>query len=220
MIVKFHRRASARAASRTLGIAVVLIALAGPGLAAADLSDEDRADISRIEALLNDMQTLRARFFQIGPDGVSVEGSLYLKRPGRVRIEYDPPSPLLIVGNGSQLYFLDRELGQVNNWPVFDTPLGVLVRKEIDLSEDVEITGVERRPGVISLTFVDPDDPEEGNLTLIFTEPPLALRQWKVKDAQGLVTIVALTEMEVNRSIDEMLFVFDDPRLPLPPGLR
>lgn len=189
------------------------VALAAFGSAAeAALTPEDRADIARVEEYLNKIRTLRAGFIQTAPDGSVSEGELYLRRPGRLRFEYDPPSPLLVVADGIWLVLHDRKLEQVDRWPVYETPLGVLVAARIELQGgDVRVVDVERRPGILELQLVDTERPEEGSLTLVFSDDPLVLRQWYVTDAQGGVTTVAIADAEVNVGLDPELFVFNDP---------
>ena len=112
----------------------------------------------------------------------------------------------------------DHELGQINSFAIEDTPIGVLVQETIRFDELVEVTEVSRDPGVIRVTLVDAEDPAMGSLTLVFVDAPLELRQWQVKDAQGLVTTVAFLDGTLNPPLDPALFVFDDPRSKLKPG--
>jgi len=176
------------------------------------LSEEDRADIARIENYLDAIQSYRSAFFQIAPNGMVTKGSFVMERPGRLRFDYDPPSPLEIVADGTYLHYYDHELGQINSFAIEDTPIGVLVQETIRFDELVNVTEVSRDPGVIRVTLVDADDPAMGSLTLVFVDHPLELRQWQVKDAQGLVTTVAFLDGTLNPPLDPALFVFDDPR--------
>jgi len=94
----------------------------------AALSAEEQADVARIEEYLNGISTLSSEYYQINPDGSVAQGMFYLSRPGKLRFEYVPPSPLLVVGDGVWLHYYDRELGQVNDYPIDKTPIGVLAR--------------------------------------------------------------------------------------------
>lgn len=192
---------------RTIGAALLAVLLSGPASAA--LSERDRADIARVADYLQDIKSLSARFVQIGPNGELANGTLYLRRPGRLRFEYNPPTPLLVVADGTWLVLHDTELDQVNRWPVASTPLGVLVADRIDLENEVEVVRVARRPGVLSLTIVDRDAPDEGAIELVFSEPALSLRQWHVRDAQGGITNVSLSETRLNVELPPTLFFFD-----------
>ena len=117
-----------------------------------------------------------------------------------------------LVGDGLFLHFHDTELGQVSDWPIFDTPLGALSAEEVKFNDDLIVTGFLRRSGALAITLVKREDPGLGSLTLYFSEAPMELKRWKVIDAQGLVTTVALLNVETNIELDNRLFVFDDPR--------
>jgi len=169
------------------------------------------APIDRVEVYLNSIKTLSARFLQVDTAGNIAHGQLYMRRPGRLRFEYDTPSPLLLVADGVWLILHDKELDQVNRFPLYETPLGVLVDDPVDLREKVEVVDVEESPGVLRLKLIDRELPDEGWMGITFTEPPLLLRQWKIKDAQGGVTALSLTDIRVNRELDPALFTFTDP---------
>ena len=176
------------------------------------LSADEAVWLQRAEDYFNSIKSIRAAFFQTSTEGGSAEGIFYLRRPGRLRVEYFPPTPVLIVGDGLFLHFHDTELGQVSDWPIFDTPLGALTSDEVKFNEDLIVTGFRRRSGALAITLVKGDDPGMGSLTLYFSEAPMELKQWKVIDAQGLVTTVALFDAETNIELDNRMFVFDDPR--------
>ena len=197
--------------AQRLGLALVL-ALGFAALPAqAELSEQDLANIARVEAYFNAITTLSAQFSQIAPDGQVAEGDFYLRRPGRLRFEYAPPVPLLIVADGFRLILYDYELGQVNAWPVAATPLGPLVARTVDLINSGHAQAVETEPGILRLTLVDPDRPDDGSITLVFRDDPLELRYWEVTDPQGLVTVVVLTGMRIDPDLEPELFVFKDP---------
>lgn len=207
--------------SRRSALALVLagaISLAAPrasGAASpveATLNQEQKVALEVVEAYLNNVRSLRARFIQIAPDGSVARGQFYLRRPGRLRFEYDPPVPILIVGDGFLLHYQDKELGQVNEWPIFDTPIGSLSRDEVGFGKDLVVTEVTRVEGRTTVTVVRRDDPGEGSLTLYFASNPTQLVQWRVKDAQGQVTTVALEDLEVNVAISAKLFVWEPPK--------
>jgi len=174
----------------------------------AALSPRDRADLGRIETYLNGMRTLKARFLQVAPDGGTTEGVAWLERPGRMRFEYDKPSPLLLVAGHGLFFFHDSQLNQTTNLPLSATPLGLLLRDDLHLAGDVTVTGIERLPGQIHVTMVRTASPDDGSLTLVFADAPLALRQWSVVDAQRQETRVSLFNIELGGSFDQSLFVF------------
>lgn len=178
----------------------------------ANLNDTDKSDILRIEAYLNKIKTMEARFLQVSSDGDYSEGDLYLSRPGKMRIEYDPPKPVLIVVNGQNLVYFDKELEQVSYFSLEDTQAEILLRETISFSsEDLIVTRFERGPGVLRLTVIKGNDPLEGNLTLIFSDKPLGLKKWTITDAQGIVTNVSLLGPRFGASLDAKLFDFEPP---------
>jgi outer membrane lipoprotein-sorting protein len=174
------------------------------------ISNQDRADLSRIEAYLNSVRSLRARFMQTAPDGAITGGLALMQRPGRMRFQYDPPSPFLLVANYGVLVFHDAQLNQTSNIPLSRTPLGILLGDHTALSGDVTVTKFVRLPGQIQVSLVRAASPGEGTLTLIFADNPLTLRQWIVLDQQGKQTRVAFTDMEVGANVDARLFDFHD----------
>jgi outer membrane lipoprotein-sorting protein len=134
-------------------------------------------------------------------------------RPGRMRFEYDPPEPLLLVASDGQFLHYDKELRQPSIVPVSSTPLGFLLRPRISLtSGDLEIIGLERGGGLLRVGMRRREAPAEGSLTLVFAEEPMELRQWVVVDAQGQQTRVTLTEVQTGVRFDPLIFTFNDPR--------
>jgi outer membrane lipoprotein-sorting protein len=198
---------------RTLLLAPLLL-LSRPAAAAdLQLTAEDRADIARIETYLNNLHTLKARFLQVAPDGGTSGGVAWLDRPGRMRFQYDKPSPLLLVAGHSLLVYYDRELHQTTNIPLDATPLGLLLRDNLRLAGDVTVTGIERQPGQIQVTMVRTKSPGDGSLTLVFADQPLTLKQWAVVDSQHQETRVSLFNVELGGSFDPDMFTFIDPKV-------
>lgn len=190
-------------------LALVLLphgAFAGPKLSAAD-----QADVTRVEAYLNKVRVLKAGFTQVAPDGGLSDGLFYLSRPGRMRFEYAPPSPILIVGDGTWVVVYDAETKQVDRVPIAATSISVLVRDKVDLAKGSEVTGVRRRPGVLEISLVDPDNRDQGSITLVFADQPLELRQWLVTDSQNQITTVQLHDVVRDVRLEAKLFVFNDP---------
>lgn len=175
-------------------------------VAPAALKDADKADIVRIEQYLNGLVTLKSRFLQASSTGNFAEGTFYLSRPGKMRIEYDPPVQFLIVADGTWLIYEDKELDQITHIPLGMTPADILVQDNLSLlSGDLVVTKIERGPGVIGLTVVREDD-EGGRLTLIFSDRPLQLKKWIVVDPQGIKTSVSLLSTRRDVSLDPKLF--------------
>ncbi len=181
-------------------------------LPATELSATDVADIRRVEAYLNKLSTVKARFLQISSNGAQAEGDLYISRPGRMRIQYDPPSPVFIVADGSWLIYVDKELDQVSYVPLESTPAGILLDARISILDGgFTITHFENVSGVIRITLYKTDDPGKGILTLVFSDRPLTLKKWTVTDAQGILTSVSLIGSRFGIPLDGNLFKFKSP---------
>ncbi len=204
----------------SLAVSAALPLLANPFQARAQaapplpvpLSAQDRADVARVEAYLNTITTLKARFQQIAPNGDLSGGQAWIDRPGRMRFQYDPPSPFLLVGGHGLLVFHDSQLQQTSNIPIGRTPLGLLLSDNLKLSGDVTVTGVQRYPGQLQVTLLRTATPGDGTLTLIFADNPLALRSWRVVDAQRRETRIALFDVTLGGKFDQSLFSYIDPR--------
>ncbi len=139
------------------------------------LSAAEKADIKRVEAYLDRLETLQATFLQVSSNGENADGKLYLLRPGHLKIEYAPPVPILIVADGSFLSYIDKELGQVTHIPVDDTPAGFLLRDKFSFTDGgVQVTDFIKEHGALSVSVVRADDPFAGELTLVFADSPLS----------------------------------------------
>lgn len=176
------------------------------------LSDRDRADIARAEAWLNRLGSLKARFVQIAQNGASAEGTGWIVRPGKMRFEYDPPEPLLLVASYGQFFYFDRQLKQATTLPLGATPLGMLLRDDVRMSGEVTVGRVERTGGFLRITLFRTGRAAEGTLTLVFSEDPIELKQWAVVDAQGQETRVSLFQTQFGGRYPSILFDFNDPR--------
>ncbi len=177
---------------------------------AAVLGDADVATLKQVATYLNGLRAIQARFLQVGPDGATTQGTLWLERPGRMRFQYDKPSPLLLVASGGTVVFHDSQLDQTTNIPVGQTPLGLLLADSITLSGDVTVTEFDHPPGQFLVTLVRSRTPGDGSLTLAMNADPLALVGWSVVDAQGRETHLRLSELRPGGPYDPSLFVFKD----------
>ena len=194
-------------------LAVLVPVLAAPsGASGAEIGPEAMADIARIEEYLNRINTLQARFLQISSNGSYSEGQLSISRPGKMRIEYDPPVPVLIVADGTWMIYYDSKLEQVSYIPLSSTPAGILVREKISFSsDDLTLTGFERSANALRLTLVMADDPQAGSMTLVFSDQPLMLKKWHIIDAQGVATTVSLLKTRFGLPLNPELFHFRNP---------
>ncbi len=186
------------------------VASARPAVAA-KLTDQDRADLQRVERYLNEIRTFTSPFLQVAADGGQSKGTVSIARPGKIRIDYEAPSSLLVVGTGGSLAVYDRDLKQVNYVSMDQTPIGVLVREQVRLAGDVTVTRFERGANVLRITLASTADAEAGRVTLTFDDKPLQLRQWVVFDPQGTETRVSLLDPKLGVPLDNKIFDFKAP---------
>jgi outer membrane lipoprotein-sorting protein len=179
--------------------------------ATAALGAVAQADLIRISNYLNGISTMEGTFVQVGPDGDLSEGAFYMRRPGRIRFEYDPPNPTLIVADGFWVGVYDTLDRTLDRFPLSETPLDLLLRDRVDLRREGAVESIERSAGQLRVRAVDPDAPGQGSITMIFNDNPLELAQWIVTDGQGLTTTVALSEIRRNVELSPKLFRLDEP---------
>lgn len=179
--------------------------LAGASVAA-PVSPEQKVWIGRIEKNLAQTHSFQARFTQVAPDGKTSIGTVFLVRPGRVRFNYDPPSPLLLIANDDKVVFQDRSIDQVTTLPLRRTPLGLLLRPDPKFSGDVTVTSFREVAGEIQISVVRIDSPHEGELTMFFAPEPFAFLGWTVHDAQGAVTQIRLSDVRTNLQLKPDMF--------------
>ena len=196
-------------------IVLVLGVLLAPPVSAVELSDDDRALVARIEHYLNRVTTFEARFVQLA-DGRMAQGRIYMSRPGRMRIDYDPPVPVFMVAKEVWVMYHDRELQQTSYIPASQTPLSLLLSEDISLDDNAEITGFERDGNTIFVSLVMRELPDAGSLTIIMQDNPLRLVKWRVVDAQGISVEVALLDPRFGVVLDDDLFSLIDPALASP----
>lgn len=211
-----HPRLSRRALLGGLAAAALCACLplsrAFAKAAPAKLSDAQKADLGRVEAYLNSIRTMKSDFMQVAESGATAQGVVAIQRPGKMRIEYAPPSPHLIVTSGSYLVYVEKALKQTSYIPLDSSLAGFLVREHIRLSGDVTVTGFNKDKGAIRVTLAQTDDPEAGRLTLVFSDAPLQLRQWSVIDGQGQTTRVSLMDPQFGVPVDPKLFGWEKPK--------
>lgn len=190
-------------------IALSSIALAAPAAAQPGV-------IKRVQEHLRGVQSMTADFVQTDRKGRSVSGKLTLKQPGKVRFEYDRGVPILIVGDGRALTYIDYQVKQVSKYPIGGSPLDILLNPKRDLSRIAKVVP-SAAPGVITILARDPRRPQFGSITLAFTENASApggvqLEGWVALDAQNNRTTVRLTNQRLNVPVAETSFQWDDPR--------
>lgn len=178
-----------------------------------------QASLPQVAAHLKALDTMTADFTQTAASGAVAKGRLILSRPGRVRFQYEPSVPLLIVADGKSLAMIDYEVNQVSKWPIRGTPLSVLLDPNVDVSKYGRVLPVGQggMPGFVTVEAKDKKHPEYGTITMYFApnaQAPggLALSAWRVLDAQGNVTQVQLSNPRYNVAVDKSAFTYRDPR--------
>jgi outer membrane lipoprotein-sorting protein len=173
------------------------------------LTPQDAADLRRIAAYLNGIRTMTARFRQISSGGVA-SGSLWLARPGRMRFEYDPPSPILLIADRFYVYYVDKQLAEMSKVGLKSTPAWFLLRDPISF-DDLIVARFEHGANGLAVTVVEPAEPDNGSLTMVFGSDPLALHQWTIIDQQRKTTTVSISDTQFGVALDPELFVYQDP---------
>lgn len=168
-------------------------------------NETDGAVAEKLISYIEDLDTLSGDFTQIAPSGAISSGRFYLRRPGLLRFEYDPPTPLLIVANGGLVYVRDEDLETTDSYPVGKTPLKFLLSKKID-RDDAQVVNVDRGVDSVAVTFSSANEETEGELTLITEAPDFALRRWIVRDEQGGLTVVTLDNVKTGIQLASNLF--------------
>jgi outer membrane lipoprotein-sorting protein len=163
--------------------------------------------VDRVSNYLSTVQILSGDFVQIGPDGGRTIGKFYIQKPGRVRFEYEPPSPVDVISDGSSVVIRDRKLATQDLYPLSQTPLRYLLADQIDLVRDTNLVAVSHDNNFVTVTI------EERQiligthrLVLMFSAKDMQLRQWTITDPQGYDTTVAVYNLDTIHRPDPSLF--------------
>ncbi len=170
------------------------------------LSETDKATLDKVSSYLDSIRTMEGQFVQIGPQGQIDQGRFYIEKPGKIRFEYAPPYPVLIVSDGTTVFVRNSRLHTVDHYSLADTPLQLVLGNDIDLKRRAEIVGVEHQKNALVISARSHSSRAQGNISLVFSEPDLELRQWTVVDAQGLSTTTVLRDVQQDVSLPDKLF--------------
>jgi outer membrane lipoprotein-sorting protein len=179
-----------------------------------------KAQAAKVSSYLSSLQTLVGNFVQVGPDGSKTKGDFYIQKPGKLRFEYEEPSPIAIIADGSSLAVRDRKLATQDIYPLSQTPLRFLLSDRIDLLKDTNVVSVTSDEVYISLT-IEEKQPLIGTsrLMLMLGAKDGQLKQWTVTDPQGYDTTVALYNVDSTKKVDPGMFKIDFTNYPTtPPG--
>ena len=186
---------------RLLMLPLMLLALSLPAMAAEKLS------LNQISRYLNDLQTVKGAFTQINDDGTISTGTIYIKRPGRIRFEYDPPAEALVMAGGGQVAIFDNKSNQPpEQYPLVKTPLNLILERNVNLAKRNMVVGHKFDGTATHVTAQDPEHPEYGNIRLVFSGPPVQLRQWIITGSDGSKTTVVLGDVKTNAAMASILF--------------
>lgn len=187
---------------RTLILAVPALALAAAVPAAAQ-----SVDVTAINAYLTALRSAQGTFRQTNPNGSVQTGRFYLQKPGRIRFEYDTPKGAMVVADGAWVGVFDPKSNRnPTRYPLDKTPLSLLLRENLSLREPGLVLGATRDAGGTEITVVDPRAPQEGRMTMTFSQGPIALRGWTITTRTGARTRVELESVNTAPSLDRSLF--------------
>jgi len=198
-----------------LAAAPVFVAFGlAPMRARAALTTTDRADLKRVQDYLNGIHTLRSRFEQIAGNGGIATGTIYISRPGHMRVEYDPPVSILLVATGGRIWYYDKNLEQVSFFDLKDTPAWFLLQDNVTFGGDLTVDDLQHASDVVRVTVTETKNPDLGKATLILSDNPLELRKWHLLDAQQKTVTVTLDNPQYGLPLNPQLFYWTDPRPP------
>lgn len=184
-----------------------ILLIAATSLAALPAAAE-KLSLAEISQYLNSFRTASGEFTQINDDGTISTGQIFIKRPGKVRFEYNPPEDMQVIADGTRVGIID---GKSNTgpeaYPLHRTPLKIILARKVDFSRERMVTGHEGDDKTTTVQAQDPDNPEYGSLELVFTANPVELRQWVVDDGSGSRTTVVLGDLETGVRLDDEAFV-------------
>ncbi len=191
-------------------------ALSAPVILTAPALAQPAGDLVAVSAHLSAVQSMTANFAQTDRAGKTLSGKLSIKRPGKIRFQYQKGVPILIVSDGSRLTFIDYSVKQVQSWPVRNSPLGVLLDPQKNLSRVAKVVET-RDPRIVVVEARDPKRPEYGTITMAFVRQAsapggLMLTGWVALDAQSNRTTVRLSNQRFNVPVSDETFRWRDPR--------
>jgi outer membrane lipoprotein-sorting protein len=179
----------------------LVAALTLPTMAAAEI-----VPLRDLSAYLNGIDAAQSTFTQINADGTVATGQFYIQRPGRARFEYDDGDLLVIAGGGQLAIFDGRGNTTAEQYPLSQTPLSIILGEGVDLSRSNMVVGHEFDGTATRVVAQDPDRPEIGTLTMVFTGDPVELRQWVVTDQAGTETTIVLGGLDRDERLSQILF--------------
>jgi outer membrane lipoprotein-sorting protein len=181
-----------------------------PSIKTLDLTASDRTELDAVSAYLNGITALKGGFIQVDPSGNASEGTFYILKPGKMRFEYKPPVPTLLVADGTTVAVANTKLNTVDRYPLSETPLDVILNNGIDIRHDPRLVSVKHEQGMFIVNLRGNQSRVKASIALVFSEPDYELRQWTVVDNQGLSTTVALRDLQPGAPMAPSLFILPD----------
>ena len=174
------------------------------------LTPEQSAIITKVENYMSNMQVMSGNFVQVGPDGRRSKGDFYIQKPGRVRFEYDDPSPIQLIADGQTVVVRDRNLATQDVFPLSQTPLRFLLSDRVNLMKDTKLVAVYADDVFVTIV-VEEKNPLVGTsrLMIMFSAKDMQLKQWTVTDPQGYDTTVAVYNLDTSKRPDPAMFKID-----------
>ena len=186
----------------TSAILAIGLAVSAPLAAAAQ-----QLSLNEISGYLNQLKTAKGDFTQINDDGSISTGTIYIKRPGKVRFEYNAPDSGLVVAGANTVVIYDKKSNQpAETYPLARTPLSIILADNVNLGRAKMVTGHSYDGTATTVTAQDPANPQYGNIQMKFTGNPVQLRQWVINDGNGSTTTVVLGDMQAGGNISNSLF--------------
>ena len=168
---------------------------------------QEKLSLNAISGALNDLKTVKGAFTQINADGTIATGTIYIKRPGRARFEYNPPDPALMMAGGGQVAIFDAKSNVApEQYPLRRTPLNVILKANVNLARENMVVAHSFDGTTTSVTARDPKEPDLGTIKLVFSGPPIQLRQWVITGQDGSQTTVILGDVELGVPMRPSLF--------------
>ncbi|MBE0452624.1 MAG: outer membrane lipoprotein carrier protein LolA [Roseovarius sp.] len=167
----------------------------------------EKLSLGEISSYLNSLRTAEGQFTQVNEDGSISTGRILLKRPGKVRFEYDPPEAALVVADGATVGIIDPRSNERQGYPLHRTPLKIILERNVDLTRARMVTGHASDGTATTVRAQDPDNPDYGSIDLVFTADPVELRQWIINDANGGRTTVILGDLATGVRLSDENFV-------------
>ena len=197
-------------ATAPLAVSLQGAAPAAPATTGALSAAERSAILKEVAKALSDVKTAKGKFEQVAPDYSESTGTFALSRPGKVRFDYNDPTPILIVSDGATVAMQDSELETTDRVPLSSTPLSLLLDDSLDFEREAQVLDVIRTNGRIGVTLRDRSGEMDGTLTLVMSDVTKELLGWRTEDSGGNITSVQLSDVEYGKKLNPRLFIMKD----------